>query len=239
VEINNINKIHNKKIKIMSTLISKESVIEAFQFRHATKEFDATKIVSVEDFKYILQTAQLSPSSFGFEPWHFIVVQDKELRELLKPVAWGAPVKLDTASHFVLGLSMKAPMVKWDSEYIMHMMKDVKQLPSEVIEMYSKFYREFQERDFDLDSDKKLFDWASKQTYIALGNMMTSAALIGIDSCPIEGFHQENAEALLKEKFGVDTEKFGLSFMAAFGYRKADPENGKSRRKLEDIVTWK
>lgn len=219
--------------------IAKEEIINAFNFRHATKEFDATKTISDDDIKFILEAAHLSPSSFGFEPWHFIVVQDKELRELLKPVAWGAPLKLDTASHFVLGLSMKAPMVKHDSEYIMHMMKDVKQLPADVIEMYSKFYREFQERDFDLDTDKKLFDWSAKQTYIALGNMMTAAALTGIDSCPIEGFHQKKAEALLKEKFGVDTDKYGLSFMTAFGYRKADPEFEKSRRNFDDIVTWK
>ncbi|HDZ06070.1 hypothetical protein LCGC14_0129630 [marine sediment metagenome] len=219
--------------------IAKEEIINAFNFRHATKEFDATKTISDDDMKFILEAAHLSPSSFGFEPWHFIVVQDKELRELLKPVAWGAPLKLDTASHFVLGLSMKSSMVKHDSEYIMHMMKDVKQLPVEVVEMYSKFYREFQERDFDLDTDKKLFDWSAKQTYIALGNMMTAAALTGIDSCPIEGFHQENAEALLKEKFDVDTDKYGLSFMTAFGYRKADPEFGKSRRNFDDIVTWK
>jgi len=218
--------------------IAKEDILNAFQYRHATKEFDATKTLTDEDMDFILKTANLSPSSFGFEPWHFIVVQDKELRELLKPVAWGAPLKLDTASHFVLGLSMKAPMTKWDSDYIMSMMKDVKQLPAEVIEMFSKFYREFQERDFDLDTDKKLFDWASKQTYIALGNMMTAAALTGIDSCPIEGFHQENAEALLKEKFGVDTDKYGLSFMVAFGYRKAEPEFGKNRRNFEDIVTY-
>lgn len=219
--------------------IAKQDILDAFQYRHATKEFDATKKVSEENINFILKTANLSPSSFGFEPWHFVVVQDKALRELLKPVAWGAPLKLDTASHFVLGLSMKAPMVKHDSEYITHMMKEVKQLPEDVIDMYSKFYREFQELDFDLDSDKKLFDWASKQTYIALGNMMTSAALIGIDSCPIEGFHQEKAEALLRDKFGVDTDKYGLSFMLAFGYRKADPEFDKSRRNFEDIVTWK
>ncbi|MGO4817620.1 NAD(P)H-dependent oxidoreductase [Flavobacterium sp. W22_SRS_FP1] len=218
--------------------IAKEDIINAFQFRHATKEFDATKIISDENMEFILETAHLSPSSFGFEPWHFIVVQDKELRELIKPVAWGAPAKLDTASHFVLGLSMKAPMVKYDADYIMSMMKDVKQWPTETIEMYTKFYREFQENDFDLDTDKKLFDWSSKQTYIALGNMMTSAALVGIDSCPIEGFHQEKAEALLREKFGVDTDKYGLSFMVAFGYRKADPANPKSRRNTEDIITW-
>lgn len=219
--------------------IAKEDILNAFNFRHATKEFDATKTISDEDMKFILETAHLSPSSFGFEPWHFVVVQDKELRELLKPVAWGAPLKLDTASHFVLGLAMKAPMVKHDAPYIEHMMKEVKQMPAEVIEMYSKFYREFQERDFNLDTDKKLFDWSSKQTYIALGNMMTAAALTGIDSCPIEGFHQEKAEALLQDKFGIDTEKYGLAFMVAFGYRKADPEFPKSRRDFDDIVTWK
>lgn len=219
--------------------ISQKDIINAFQFRHATKEFDATKKLSEEDIHFILETAHLSPSSFGFEPWHFVVVQNQELRESLKPVAWGAPLKLDTASHFVLGLSMKAPMVKHDADYIMHMMEEVKQLPTEAIEMYSKFYREFQERDFDLDTDKKLFDWSSKQTYIALGNMMTAAALNGIDSCPIEGFHQENAEVVLKEKFGIDTDQYGLSFMVAFGYRKEAPAHEKSRRSFEDVVTWK
>ena len=224
----------------MKTLdIDKKDILDAFKFRHACKEFDANKIVSEDDIDFILQTANLSPSSFGFEPWHFVIVQNKELREILKPIAWGAPLKLDTASHFILGLSMKASMTKWDSDYIMHMMKDVKQFPENVIEMYSKFYREFQERDFNLDTDKKLFDWASKQTYIALANMMTSAALIGIDSCPIEGFHQEKAEKLLKEKFNIDIEKYGLSYMAAFGYRKGEPEFPKSRRKFEDIITWK
>lgn len=219
--------------------ISQEDIINAFKYRHATKEFDVTKKLSESDINFILQTANLSPSSFGFEPWHFIVVQDKELRELLKPVAWGAPLKLDTASHFILGLSMKAPMTKWDADYIDHMMKEVKQFPEDVVEMYTKFYREFQERDFNLDTDKKLFDWASKQTYIALGNMMTAAALSGIDSCPIEGFHQEKAEALLEDKFNIDTTKYGLSFMVAFGYRKEEPEYPKTRRKIEDIVTWK
>lgn len=219
--------------------ISKKDIINAFQFRHATKEFDVTKVLTDDDINFILQTANLSPSSFGFEPWHFVVVQDKELRELLKPVAWGAPLKLDTASHFILGLTMKAPMTKWDSDYISHMMKDVKQLPEDVIETYSTFYREFQERDFSLNTDKKLFDWAAKQTYIALGNMMTSAALVGIDSCPIEGFHEEKAEILLKEKFDIDTDKYGLSYMVAFGHRKENSAHSKSRRDFNDVVTWK
>jgi nitroreductase len=67
--------------------IAKEDIINV-QFRHATKEFDATKMITDDDIKFILETAHLSPSSFGFEPWHFIVVQDPALRELIKPVAW-------------------------------------------------------------------------------------------------------------------------------------------------------
>ncbi len=219
--------------------VAKEDIINAFQYRHATKEFDSSKKLSDEEINFILQTANLSPSSFGFEPWHFVVVQNQELRELLKPVAWGAPLKLDTASHFVLGLSMKAPMTRWDADYIMHMMKDVKQFPQDVIDMYSNFYKAFQENDFDLDTDKKLFDWAAKQIYIALGNMMTAAALTGIDSCPIEGFHQEKTEKLLSDKFDIDTDKYGLSFMVAFGHRKENPAHPKSRRNFDDVVTWK
>ena len=84
-----------------------------------------------------------------------------------------------------------------------------------------------------------MFDWASKQSYIALGNMLTAAAMIGIDSCPIEGFIKEKAEVLLREKFGVDTEKYGLSYMVAFGYRKENPRRSKSRRNIKDIITWK
>ncbi len=84
-----------------------------------------------------------------------------------------------------------------------------------------------------------MFDWASKQSYIALGNMLTAAAMIGIDSCPIEGFIKEKAEVLLREKLGVDTEKYGLSYMVAFGYRKENPKRPKSRRNIKDIITWK
>ena len=219
--------------------ISKKDIIDVFQYRHATKEFDTNKKLSDDDVKFILRIANLSPSSFGFEPWHFIVVQAPELREALIPVVTGAPLRLKTASHFVLGLSMKAPMTKWDSNYIMHMMKEVKQFTEDTIEIYLGLYREFQKYDHVLDTDRKLFDWASKQSYLALGNMLTVAAMLGIDSCPIEGFIRGKAEVLLSEKFGVDTEKYGLSYMVAFGYRKQNPKRPKSRRNIEDIINWK
>lgn len=218
--------------------MKKQEILAAFQFRHACKEFDANKIIPKEDFDFILETARLSPSSFGFEPWHFIVVQDKNLRELLKENAWGAPKKLDTASHFVLGLTMKPTLTAWNSEYIANFMKNVQALPEEVIKGKSKFYEDFQKSDFDLTDDRKLFDWAAKQNYIALGNMMTAAAMIGIDSCPIEGFKQKETDAILQQHFEVDITKYGLSFMAAFGYRVVEPKP-KTRRCVNEIVTWK
>ncbi|PXY01829.1 NAD(P)H-dependent oxidoreductase [Marinifilum breve] len=218
--------------------MNKQEILNAYWFRHACKEFDVNKKITDEDFKFILETGRLSPSSFGFEPWHFVVVQDKELRNALKENAWGAPLKLETASHFLLCLSMKKPLIAWDSEYIQNFMKDVQKLPEDVIKGKGEFFENFQKSDFDLTNERKLFDWASKQAYIALGNMMTSAAMIGIDTCPIEGFHQEKTEALLEEKFGVDTEKFGLSYMLAFGYRQREP-NTKTRRNLNEIVSWK
>ncbi len=218
--------------------MNKQDILNAFKFRHACKAFDTSKIIPKEDFDFILETARLSPSSFGFEPWHFIVVQDKKLRETLKESAWGAPKKLDTASHFVIGLTMKAPLMKWDSEYIKKFMKEVQELPDEVIKGKGKFYEDFQKSDFDLTDDRKLFDWASRQSYIALGNMMTTAAMIGIDSCPIEGFKQKEIDVILKENFGIDTDKFGISFMLAFGYRITETRE-KTRRAMEEIVTWK
>ncbi len=218
--------------------ISKEDILHAFQYRHACKEFDSSKKLSEQDIQFILKTANLSPSSFGMEPWHFIVLQDKELRESLKSVAWGAPLKLDTASHFILGLSMKKPMLAWDSDHVLGMMKDIRKLPEEAFKAYSGFYRQFHNEDFNLDTDKKVFDWASKQSYIALANMMTAAAMIGIDSCPIEGFHEKKTEALLQARFDIDIEKYGLSYMVAFGYRKNAAQD-KVRRPLDQIVTWK
>jgi hypothetical protein len=218
--------------------MNKQEILAAFQFRHACKEFDSNKKITKDDFDFILETGLLSPSSFGFEPWHFVVVQNPKLRELLKENAWGAPKKLDTASHFLLVLTMKSPLIKWDAAYIQQFMEEVQKHPEEVRKMRSKLFEEFQKSDFDLTDDRKLFDWASKQSYIALGNMMTAAAMIGIDSCPIEGFKQKETESILKEYFDIDTDKYGLSFMIAFGYRVTDPKT-KTRRNIEEIITWK
>ncbi|MGY0408928.1 MAG: NAD(P)H-dependent oxidoreductase, partial [Polaribacter sp.] len=194
-------------------MIDKTEIKASFNFRHACKLFDHNRKVSNTDMDFILETALLSPSSFGFEPWHFVVVQNKALRTKLKENAWGATAKLDTASHFVLGLTMKSPLMKYNSKYIEDFMRHVQQLPENVIEGKGKMFKEFQKSDFDLTDDRKLFDWASKQCYIPLANMMTSASMIGIDSCPIEGFKQKETEKILKEDLAIDTKLHELSYM--------------------------
>ncbi len=219
-------------------MINKNEILEAFNFRHACKLFDINKIISDEDMEFILETARLSPSSFGFEPWHFIVVQNKELRTKLKDSAWGATAKLDTASHFVLGLTMKSPLIKYDSSYIKEFMEKIQQLPENVVDGKGEMFEAFQKSDFDLTDDRKLFDWAAKQCYLPLANMMTSAAMIGIDSCPIEGFEQETTNKILQEVLNVDTNKFGISYMVAFGYRVNEPR-AKTRRSINNIITYK
>ncbi|CAC8352785.1 NAD(P)H-dependent quinone reductase [Staphylococcus aureus] len=84
-----------------------QTIMDAFHFRHATKQFDPQKKVSKEDFETILESGRLSPSSLGLEPWKFVVIQDQALRDELKAHSWGAAKQLDTASHFVLFLRVK------------------------------------------------------------------------------------------------------------------------------------
>ena len=218
---------------------TKEEILKAYQFRHACKEFDVNKKVSDEDFHFILETGRLSPSSFGFEPWKFVVIQNQDIRNKLLPVAWGAQKQLSTASHFVVILARKKEDMIYDSSYISNFMKNIQQLPEEVVTMKRGFYKAFQETDFQLlESDRAMFDWASKQTYIALGNMMTAAAQIGIDSCPIEGFHQEKVEAILKEEGIVSGDTFGVSVLVAFGYRAEEPKRDKTRQTMDMVVEW-
>ncbi len=219
-------------------MIDKKEILKAYNFRHACKVFDKDKKISKEDFDTILETGRLSPSSFGFEPWKFLVVQDMAHREKLMPVTWGAQGTLPTASHFIIILSRKEKSMHYNSDYITHMMYDVHHLEKEQAEGRRGYYEAFQKNDFKLlGNERAMVDWASKQTYIALANMMITAAMLGIDSCPIEGFQREELETIMIDVFGMDSEEFEVSVMVAFGYR-ANPQNKKTRQPKEEIVEW-
>lgn len=212
-----------------------QTLLNAFNFRHATKRFDANKKISDSDFNTILETGRLSPSSLGLEPWKFVVVQNREIRDELKKISWGAQGQLDTASHFVLILARKN--VTSQSPYVQHMMRNIKQYSEESIPATEQKFDDFQTGFHINDTPQSLLDWARKQTYIALGNMMTSAALLNIDSCPIEGFDLDAVTAYLSEKGIVDSENFAPSVMVAFGYRETEPK-AKVRQPQADVVEW-
>ena len=151
--------------------ITKSQVLAAFNYRAACRYYDPTRKISKEDMDYILELARLSPSSVGSEPWQFFVLQNQVIRQKIAPVAWGIKHPIEEASHIVVLLAKK-----------------------------NARYKDFQTNDMKIaDSERALFDWCCKQTYIALGNMMTGAALIGIDSCPIEGFNYDEVNRILSE----------------------------------------
>jgi nitroreductase len=104
----------------------KKQILNAFQFRHVCKEFDSDRKIPREDFDFILETARLSPSSFGFEPWKFIILQNQEIRKKLLPITWGGQRQIPTASHFVIVLSRTKHDLLPKSDYIMHIMGSVK-----------------------------------------------------------------------------------------------------------------
>jgi len=217
-------------------MIDKQAVLQAFNFRHACKTFDPERKIPDEDFRMILETGRLSPSSFGFEPWRFLVVQDMALREKLRAVSWGAQGQFPTASHVIAILARKEDM-RPGSDHTENFMRNVQKMSDEAIARRHTFYPQFHETDFHLHDPRTLFDWSCRQAYIALANMMTAAALIGIDSCPIEGFNQRNAEAVLNEAGLLEGGRFGLAVMVALGYR-INPQPVKTRQTLEEVVRW-
>ncbi|NBI12340.1 NAD(P)H-dependent oxidoreductase [[Haemophilus] felis] len=218
--------------------INKTDVINAFHYRHACKAYDPTKKISEEDFRFILETGRLSPSSFGFEPWKFLVIENQQLKQMIKDLAWGAKDKIMDCSHFVVILARQPETLLADGEYVQHMMQNIHHIPEEIRNIRQNFYRHFTEQDFDLVNNSRAFyDWACRQSYIAMANMLTSAAMIGIDSPPIEGFPLEKMHNAFVEQGVYDPKCYKLSVMIAFGYRLHEPKE-KTRQAFDDVVQW-
>lgn len=156
--------------------LNKNEVLDAFHYRASTRSYDGSKKISADDFHYILELGRLSPSSVGSEPWQFLVIQNPQLRQKLKPVCWGMVNTVETASHIVAILAKKN--ARYDSSYFDAVIAR-RGLEGEAKAKALSVYKKFQTEDIAiLENERTLFDWASKQTYIALANMMTGAALI-------------------------------------------------------------
>ena len=191
--------------------LDRKDIIDIFNFRFATKEFTG-EIIPKEDMEMIAETARLSPSSFGLEPWKFLIVENKELIKEISEVSWGFQRQASTTSHIVIALTKEG-------------IKDV--------------LKNFQVGKLEADeTNEKLLEWSKRQTYIALGNMMTAAAMREIDSCAIEGFDKEKVEEILVKKGLLDKEKYELTYLIAFGYRKEEPNRKKSRLPKSEVIQW-
>ena len=213
-------------------MFTKEDILEIHNRRFATKKFDSTKTISDEDWSTILEVGRLSPSSFGLEPWKILLIKNPKMKEDLKSIAWGAVNSLEGASHFVIFLAKKG--VTYDSAYLDHIFNDIKNHNYTKDSDFAKMFKLHQESNANLVDERSLFDWSSKQTYIMLANMMTTAAMLDIDSCAIEGFNGAKVEEYLAEKGLIDPKEYGVSVMAGFGYKNQEITK-KTRQALSDI----
>ena len=205
-----------------------KTFMEAMDFRHACKIFDETKKVSDENINYILEAGRKSPSSFGMEPWKFLVITNQDLKEKLKPLCWNQP-QITTCSHLVVILAA-IDAVKPESGEVERKFKR-REMPQDKLDFYIKLYSSHLAD--TLSGDEKIYSWTARQTYIAMGNMMTAAAIKGIDSCPIEGFEKENVEKALD----LDLSKYQVSCILPFGYR-INEQSTQLREDLENIVKF-
>ena len=205
-----------------------KSFEEAMDFRHACKAFDDTQKISDEDIKYILEAGRKSPSSFGMEAWKFLVITNQELKEKLKPACWDQP-QIDTCSHLVIVLagidSVKVASGEVEKRF------SRREMPQEKLDFYMGLYADHL-KDV-LNTDENIYNWTSRQTYIAAGNMMTAGAVLGIDSCPIEGFDKNQVEEILR----LDTTKHQLAMVLPFGYR-INAQSTQQRLSLDEVVEF-
>ncbi len=201
---------------------------KAMDFRHACKAFNDTKKISDEELHFILEAGIKSPSSFGMEGWKFLVITNEALKEKLRPACWDQ-VQVTSCSHLVIVLAA-IDSVKVESGEVKKRFTR-REMPQESLDFYMDIYAKHLEK--ILSTDENIYHWTSKQSYIALANMMTAAAYIGIDSCPIEGFEKEKVEEILE----LDTSKYQLSVVVPFGYR-LNEQPSQLRLPFDEVVEF-
>ena len=216
-------------------LVPREQILAGFNFRHAAKRFDSTKTVSNEDFELLLEVARLSPSSFGLEPWN-IIIANGALRKGLTPLCWGAQGQLPTASHFIIFTAKTSGAMAPGAPYAKKALQSVRGMSKVEADEYVAFYKKWLTDDYArLNAPELLHEWAARQAYIAMANMMTVAAMRGIDSCATEGFNVQKVTTLLAAKKLIDPRQDLPVVMLALGYR-IDPPKPKTRRPMGEIM---
>lgn len=181
-------------------------------WRYATKKFDATKKVSDADLQTLKEAIRLSASSYGLQPYQVILVENQELRAQLQPAAWGQAQLVD-ASH-VLVFANVTDIGDAQIDAYLNNVAETRGLPLEALQGYGDFMKS---KINSLSAEQKN-TWTSKQTYLALGNLLNAAAELNIDVTPMEGFEPEKVNAIL----GLNEKGLNASLIATIGYRHVE-----------------
>jgi nitroreductase len=192
--------------------INTQQLLEALHWRYATKVFDATRKIPAATWQALEQSLVLTPSSYGLQPYRFLIVQDAAKRAALLPHSWGQKQVVD-CSHFVVFLA-RTEMKEADVDKLIARIAEVRQIAPDSI----KFYRDMMLGDIvNGPRGKVAHEWSARQCYIALGNLMTCAAMLGVDTCPMEGLVPPEYDRIL----GLDGSGYKTVMACALGYRAA------------------
>lgn len=190
--------------------LSSEQLLETLNWRYAVKKFDATKKIPENEWLALEESFRLCPSSYGLQPWKFILVRDPAVRAELRAQSWNQAQVTDS-SHFVV-LTARDSFGEADIDRFLRKIASVRGVPVETLAGFRK------NAIADLVQGtraKTIHEWAQKQTYIAMGFALHAAAAMQIDACPMEGIKGEEYDRVLGLK---DTGYTTINAMA-FGYR--------------------
>ena len=202
--------------------------LENQNWRYATKKFDATKIVSAEDLNTLKEAIRMSSSSYGLQPYKVIIVENPELRAQIQPAAWGQSQIVD-ASHLII-FANETNVGDDAINNLLNTMSVTRETPLEALAGYGDFMKS---KISTLEPAVKNV-WTSKQTYLALGNLLNAAAELKIDVTPMEGFVPEQVNNIL----GLDKLNLNASLIATVGYRHEEDTTQhykKVRKSQEDL----
>jgi len=187
-----------------------QTLLDALQWRYATKVFDASKKIPAEVWSALEQTLVLTPSSYGLQPYQFLIVQDPAKRKELLPHSWGQKQVVD-CSHFVV-FTARTEMKEADVTELIARTSSVRGIPAESL----NFYRDMMLGDVVNGARGKIaHEWATRQCYIALGNLMTAAAILRVDACPMEGLVPAEYDKILN----LNGSGYATVVACALGYR--------------------
>jgi nitroreductase len=197
----------------MSEKNTEQLIKDSLEWRYATKRFDPTRTIAPETWQVLEESLRMAPSSFGLQPWHWIVVTDPAIRKQLQAHSWNQP-QIVEASHLVV-LASARDISEDNIDSFLKLTADTRSIPVESLAGYRGMIVPFVK---NLKGNNALESWTTRQVYIALGMLLSSAALLHVDACPMEGISPAQYDAIL----GLDKTNFSTRVACTLGYRAAN-----------------